>query len=77
MSRNQFENSRAIRYIVYNQKGTYMSAYSANTNAFPHKEAFKWAKQTADHSKGYIRVLRDDGREYEVYNHYSKSKGKR
>ena len=77
MSANQFENSRAIRYVVYNQKGTYMSAYSAMTNAFPPKEAFKWAKQTADHSRGCVRVIRDDGKDYEVYNHYSKSKGKR
>jgi|TARA_B110000495_G_scaffold91529_1_gene79044 hypothetical protein len=71
------ENIRSLRYVVYDPKGKYMSAYNSQSKSFSTKEAFKWAKLTANHCNGVVKVVREDGVEYEVYQGYSKSSSKK
>jgi len=77
MNTNQREKSSTLRYIVFDPKGKYMSAYSAQSRSFSMKEAFKWAKATADHCNGVVKVVREDGTEYGIYEGYSKSSSKK
>jgi len=71
------ENIRSLRYVVYDPRGKYMSAYSSRSKSFTAKEAFKWAKMTANHCNGVVKIVREDGIEYDVYQGYSKSNHKK
>jgi len=71
------ENIKTMRYVVYDSKGKYMSAYNAQNKSFTSKEAFKWAKMTANHCNGVVKVIREDGMEYGIYEGYSKSNAKK
>jgi hypothetical protein len=77
MKPTQREKSATLRYVVFDQNGKYMSAYSAQSRSFSMKEAFKWAKDTANHCNGVVKVVREDGMSYEVYEGYSKSSAKK
>lgn len=77
MKQKTQENIKTLRYVVYDQKGKYMSAYNSQSRAFSSKEAFKWAKMTADHCNGVVRVVREDGTQYGIYEGYSKSSSKK
>tara|TARA_Y100001937_G_scaffold4519_1_gene5962 strand:- start:3956 stop:4192 length:237 start_codon:yes stop_codon:yes gene_type:complete len=72
MKQKAKENLKNIRYVVYDPKGKYMSAYNTQNKAFTAKEAFKWAKLTANHCNGVVKVVREDGIEYDIYQGYSK-----
>ena len=77
MKQKTKENPKTLRYVVYDQKGKYMSAYNAQNKGFCSKEAFKWAKLTANHCNGVVKVVREDGIEYEIYHGYSKLSNKK
>jgi hypothetical protein len=77
MKTNQKEKSSTLRYVVFDKEGKYMSAYSAQSRSFSMKEAFKWAKQTANHCNGVVKVVREDDASYEIYEGYSKSSTKK
>jgi len=77
MKHNPKENSKTLRYVVYDPRGKYMSAYNASNKAFSTKEAFEWAKATANHCNGVVRVVREDGTQYDIYEGYSKSNNKK
>ena len=77
MNKYTKETAPTIRYVVYDTKGKYMTAYNAENKSFTSKEAFKWAKMTANHCNGVVKVVRSDNTTYTIYEGYSKLKDKK